>query len=310
MGEVPDRLHLRRGHETAVSVAEHFLLGEVVENPEPVAAGWALHNVIWRFTTDTGMWAVKELGGREPASHLEAAATLEAQVHRLGIPSPEPVSGRDGHWLVVIEGRAFRCHHWVTGTCPTADLTERDADLAGQALARLHNLRLPWHSNCLKPPYGWGDQHWRNNVERADSAGLHWAPRLAEILDWILDVEAAAVEWASRPHRWVASHRDVRPDNTLRSDGEVLLVDWDSAGPVVPGGEVANVLRWWTPHEDAFLDGYTATAGNVDLREGDGEGGGLVWWLETNVRLALDRPDDSHRQDAVGALLRDLSSGH
>lgn len=62
---------------------------------------------------------------------------------------------------------------------------------------------------------------------------------------------------------------------------------------------MAGTLRWWRPYDDAFLDAYLDVAGHVDLAEGSGEDGGLVWWLETNVQHALELPDDEERHSGL-----------
>ncbi len=52
----------------------------------------------------------------------------------------------------------------------------------------------------------------------------------------------------------------------------------------------------------SFLRAYVGIAGDVDIDEGAGEDGGLVWWLKTNVQHALALPDDEERNSAVAAL--------
>lgn len=223
-----------------------------------------------------------------------------------GIPSPQPIPGEGRRWLVAVEGRVFRCHRWASGVLPTSSLTSRDAHQAGRALGELQRLALPSPDECITPPHAWVKSHWRALIAEATELGLGWNEDLAHTIDWILAIESEAKRWVSGGHRWVGSHRDVRPDNALRVNDELLLVDWDAAGPAIPGREVAKAMRWWAPHDAEFLAVYTSVAGTVDLHEGAGEDGGLVWWLETNVRLALARPADPVRQEAVMALLTDI----
>jgi hypothetical protein len=219
---------------------------------------------------------------------VDAAPELEAAAHAAGIASPRPVPGNNGRWLCTMGGRTFRCHEWVDGHQLTSSPSERDAHQAGELLGQLHQLDLPWQAVSMTEPNAWGEPHWHMLTERAAALGLPWSTKLSQVIEPILAIEEKARLWAARPHRWIGSHRDARPDNTLRVAGQIVLVDWDNAGPVVAGREVAKVLRWWAPHEARFLGGYSSVAGTVDLDEGTGEDGGLLWWLELNVRLALD----------------------
>lgn len=289
----------------AAGVAARFGIGSLLDAPYLAAAGWAAHNVLWHFVTTDGTWALKEIG-REPGPQIETAAGIETAAHRAGVACPRPVPSLDGPWTITIEGRSFRCHEWVAASCPTTTLTADDAWHAGHALGLVHQLNLPY-GPISTAPHTWGAAHWRTLVAAGRALKLSWSEHLNEAIEPILAIEAAAVDWAASPHRWVASHRDVRPDNTLRRhDGSLLLVDWDAAGPTVPGREVASALRWWEPHHDALLNGYEAVAGQPDLQEGAGENGGLLWWLELNVRLALDQPHNAQRQEATQALTIDL----
>lgn len=49
--------------------------------------------------------------------------------------------------------------------------------------------------------------------------------------------------------------------------------------------------------------------GDVDLHEGEGERGGLVWWLELNVRHAPAHPQYAERAWAVSALAANFHRG-
>lgn len=147
-----------------------------------------------------------------------------------------------------------------------------------------------------------GEDHWAELIDGGARISAPWTGALKAALPGILGAEDEAAEWRRRSHRWIGSHRDVRPDNALRLGERLLLVDWDGARPVVQGREVAGALRWWRPHEDPFLRAYVDVVGDVDLDEGAGEDGGLVWWLETNVQHALSLPGDQEREWAVSAL--------
>ena len=286
--------------DDARAVAERFALGDV-ESVAMAARGWASLNVTWRIRTTLGAWAVKDVA-RESPPELEAAAEIELAAEQLGVLLPRVVPSRAGTITATVGGRVFRCHEFVTGEPPTGALRATEAASAGEALGLIHHAELPWkpesmHANTF------GEAHWHDLIDRAARLGAPWTKQVRAAMPAILAAEELAAEWWRRPHRWIGSHRDVRPDNALRSDAGLLLVDWDAAGPVVQGREVERTLPWWEPHADTFLRGYQNVVGDVDLDEGHGDDGGLGWWLETNVRHALALPGDDERNWAVSALV-------
>jgi Ser/Thr protein kinase RdoA (MazF antagonist) len=283
----------------ATAVARAFGLGEV-RDVALAARGWASLNVTWALSTTSGVWAVKEVT-RESREELEAAAEIESAAEHLGISIPRMIRAKTGTVTTMFGGRVFRCHEFVDGDRPAEDVRASDAAAAGAALARLHAAALPWDP-ILMTQTVFGEDHWMRLVERGERVAASWASGLRAALPAILSAERAATHWRRRSHRWIGSHRDVRPDNALRVADQLVLLDWDGAGPIVPGREVAGTLRWWSPHSDTFLNAYVEVAGDVELDESPGEDGGLVWWLETNVERALALPRDQERAWAVSTL--------
>lgn len=286
--------------EIAMQVAEAFGLGPVF-SVSLAARGWVSINVLWRFETATGTWAVKEVA-RESRACLEAPARIESAAADAGIAIPPMISTSEGRICAVVGERVFRCHAYRHGVVPTDDLQRRDAEAAGRAFGTLHCLALPWDPVLQTAPHAYGDEHWQRLIEGGEEVGASWVPTLRAALPVLLTQDEAARQWFDVPRRWIGSHRDVRPDNTMRTPGGLLMIDWDGAGPVVQGAEVAKALPWWKPHAEAFLAAYLEIAGHVDLSEGEGDSGDLIWWLETNVGHALASPADEERAWAVSAL--------
>jgi aminoglycoside phosphotransferase (APT) family kinase protein len=118
------------------------------------------------------------------------------------------------------------------------------------------------------------------------------------------------------------SHRDSDMKNVLRTrDDELLLVDWDQAGPVSPRHDLANhALVWAGVHlgdpdpagARAVVDAYRRAAGTserfrpTDLAE-------LValrlGWFDFNVRRALGERarDDADRQAGVRVIRQNVA---
>ena len=54
----------------------------------------------------------------------------------------------------------------------------------------------------------------------------------------------------------VVAHYDVRPDNVLRTDDGVVLLDWDFAHPDHRAADVAVAMRGWPEAAEDLLAGY------------------------------------------------------
>jgi hypothetical protein len=118
----------------------------------------------------------------------------------------------------------------------------------------------------------------------------------------------------------IGSHRDLHPTNLLRlASGELALVDWDAAGPVIPRKEVACFALVFGKRDgnddydpavvSAFIQGYRH-AGAEFAFDGPGDlalaANGLLWWTEQNVRRALALPTSAEQALLTDALVSAL----
>jgi hypothetical protein len=122
-------------------------------------------------------------------------------------------------------------------------------------------------------------------------------------------VDGTPLQW----HAVSAAHAT----NIMRveSTGDLIVVDWDAAGPVVPHQEVAcfalvlaeraNGQAYVDSGAHAFIHGYPESVRELVL-SGPADLAMLVqgqlWWTEQNVRMALG-PVVSQRQDESAAIL-------
>ena len=113
------------------------------------------------------------------------------------------------------------------------------------------------------------------------------------------------------------SHRDADQKNWMKTPtGDLLLVDWDAAGPVHPRHDVANTaLAWAGVHLGepdwkalrAWIRGYREEGGQLDgFQPGDLAELVMVaiWWFEYNVRRALG---ERSRDDADRTMGEDIA---
>jgi thiamine kinase-like enzyme len=310
------------------AICELFDLGAPRRALEAVGGG--LTNRMWRLTTERDVFAVKEMN-RDPeradyVAWFDRAITLERAAFAAGVPMPRPVpvaaTGRCLGELACSDGPlTVRVHEWVggekldNGIAYSPEVAARVAMMLG----RIHSLRIAANIDAEEARTVFGHEHWRMLAERAESVAADWAPECRRLLPVLGELEAYVVAAHADLTPLLLSHRDSDMKNVMRTaDGELMLVDWDAAGPVHPRQDLANeALVWAGVHRGdpdagvahAFVDAYRRAANTndrfqaTDLAE-------LVsvrlGWFEFNVRRALGERvrDESDRQVGLNVVRR------
>ena len=267
-------------------VAARFALGRPAGPAEPVTGG--LSNELWRLVTGQGSWAVKRMvtNAHRPefTANVEASYAVERRARAAGVAMPEPVPDpATGRALAPVGGSLVRVHRWVEGT--TADGSPAD----GAAL--LASIHAAGPARWAAPP----EPAW---------AGAHWGAELVTL----------ARRVAPAPERVlvVDSHRDLDPKNTLRgTDGALLALDWDAAGPVCAVQEaVAVALDFSGGQPGAFrtaLRAYERKRSVVVPREPWVFGGWVAaqgGWLDHQA--VIDGPDLDPTRERLRGLATTL----
>jgi aminoglycoside phosphotransferase (APT) family kinase protein len=219
----------------AEATANAFDLG-----PNPVLAGPVARGEvgqIWKLTTATAEWAIKE--AFEPPSPAEAEhdATFQELVAAAGVNVPEVRRACDGQVLAEVAGSLIRVYSWVELSASDAFI---DPAMVGQLVASIH--RVVYHgANGVHPWYTdpVGANRWDELIEALRREQAPFSKQLAEQRDDLVALEALL----RTPTQLQACHRDLFADNVLSTPNtELCVIDWENSGLADPNQELAVVL--------------------------------------------------------------------
>jgi hypothetical protein len=309
----------------AAAICQIFDIGDSLSPPIAVTGG--LSNRMWRLETSCGVYAVKELNpnwtGVDYHARMERAFGVEMAAYDAGVAMPRPIPvAANGRCLADLSagGRDYtvRVHEWVDArplqhVVYPGDFPSR----VGETIARIHALKLDAEVTLADALHAFGHEHWESLAERVERSDVSWAWQFRWLLGPIADLEAYGVRSRSNPDALLLSHRDADQKNWMETgDGELLLADWDAAGPVHPRHEIASLALVWggvglgEPDRRAassLIEGYRRAGGVFDARDGDLDEFALVTvgWFEFNVRRAIGEGARDDADRATGdALVR------
>jgi aminoglycoside phosphotransferase (APT) family kinase protein len=246
-------------------VAATFGLDAPTGDTEVVARG-AMGEVS-RLVTDRGTWAVKRLFEWANSANADTDVMLQEAAAKAGVRLPAPVRSVNGKVIEAIGEDNYRVYEWVDiPSLPSAPASSVLATEIGRTLGIIHSLRVaangpvtPWLTT--HPPA----ERWDQVVAGANAASAPWLPLLTDALPAIRSLESVADRAAQTDP--ILCHNDFGPGNVgVESDGGIIVLDWEHAGPQDPLQELGYVLVGWCTAGDAvsteaaraLAAGYTA----------------------------------------------------
>lgn len=231
---------------------------------------------VWRLETDTGTWAVKVMFRWNTPPARPPDAVVQEAAAASGVRLPRHVRTPMGDVVVRAAGRSVRAYEWVDFTEPVAPPlgTGVLAD-AGWLLGRIHSLEFGTPSEPVEPWYTTPPtrREWEAIVDRARAADATWASLVESNVDAMVDLDALT---AGAPRTVIVGHRDFDPSNVLprRGDGQLVVIDWENAGPIPADWELGGALENWVtavgaadvaPLVESFLGGYRRGGGTAEI---------------------------------------------
>jgi Ser/Thr protein kinase RdoA (MazF antagonist) len=277
---------------------------------------------IWRLDLGASRFAVKELFWEASEESARREAELTARLEAAGIRLPASVPGPGGSFVAALPPDAghgwLRLYRWIDGV-PVDPADAGVAARAGDLLGRLHACAVPPHDEADP----WYDTvpdpaTWAQLADSALARHAPWAASLAGRAGLLRELSAVVTPQADDP--LITCHRDLHPDNVLvDGSGELVLLDWDDAGPASPGRELARLLADWHVHDgqpDAAavrrtLAAYQAAGGPGRIRDEQSFAMLIACtlnFLHAQASVALDpAAATGHRQHASAEISETLA---
>ncbi len=290
-------------------------IGTPRKEATPVTGG-LLHR-LWRIETDCGIFAVKVLNPEimsrpsAPQNYRNSERVARA-AKNCGVQAVTARTVGDDPWME-INGTYIMVFDWQEGrTLQAYECTAKDARKIGRILFQIHELDIKIEGLSPAIWSGISEETWLNHIDKACCAVSCWGVSPKSLLDdalvWSHQYKDAACELEKR---MVISHGDLDPKNVIWDDkGAPFVIDWESAGYVNPTVELIEAAINWSRNQDdsadksrfqAVIEGYVRAGGLLHgtvLNGIYGSMGGMLGWLEYNMRRSVDeKVFDDHEKD-------------
>ena len=283
----------------AEGVATAFGLGAVTA---PMAAiRYEYMGRRWELHTERGRFVVRPVFDWIDDPQAEVAVDLQERARKAGVRSPVPVRTPDGGLVRRVLDQSWRVEQWLdVGPKPVEPVQPAVARRVGVILAAVHEVAPPtdrpiagpWVSPSDRPTEG----QWRALLDRARGAGTPWVDDLASLSRTIEELSAVTAE--PSPGSIVITNCDIGVDHVRTGPGgDLVVMHWDFAGPMVPEWELATTLFHWTQGGTnleaarALSAGYRERRGHTPSLKLDTFSSVITGWLTWLLHRAWEAAD-------------------
>lgn len=283
-------------------LCSNLKLGEIVGVPKAISGG-LLHRM-YAIETTHGKYAIKALNPqimRRPAAmqhfiNSERIANIVAN----NLPAL-PAKILNGTFMQEIDNQFYLVFDWIEGaSLKSNEINTVHCEKIGAILADIHMTDF----SKLDLSNDWRDSaqltDWNYYLQRGQENNAVWVNQLLETMDRIYDWNTQANKSAKQlASNMVISHRDLDSKNVMWSQGNPIVIDWESAGYTNPMQELTETAIYWSEDEVesidkerffALISGYKKKYGtlqtNWSMVLANGFSGKLGW-LEYSLKRSL-----------------------
>ncbi len=294
-------------------ILEIYNLVELQKEPQQIHGG-LLHKM-WKLETANGNFALKVLNPEimNKVGILEEYTLSEViaeQVHMQGINSVFALRSIDNNLVEKIDSDYIILYPWLEGeTLKAENITIEKAKKIGEILAKLHSIKLD-AKNFKKPQAQFVSiEKWSEFQELVSKSDFSWKENFNSLLPQIINLTPDIIGSINKMlQKTVVSHSDLDAKNVIWVHNDPYLIDWESAGYVNPGSELASLALDWSfgISKENFTGVIYAYREILPLKDSqiiDGLLGAInnkLRWLEFNIKRALGLISNDKEEIALG----------
>lgn len=277
-------------------------LGEVTKAPVRISGG-LLHRM-FAIETTTGKYAVKALNpqimARPTALSNYIRAEKVAAIASKRLPAL-PAMIIEGDFIQKIDNQFYLIFEWIEGnSLKSHQIDTSHCKKMGSILSDIHNTDFSQIENDIVPEQ-MKELDWNFYLDEGEKVGAVWTNLLRETVEqlyiWTEKTRRSSLKLSSE---MVISHRDLEPKNVMWSQGNPIIIDWESAGTIHPKHDVVETALYWSVNEtgginkekfNAYVNSYQKQSGEVEkdwkmvLSLGFQ---GKLEWLEYSLKRSLN----------------------
>ena len=231
-------------------------LGEITKAPAKVSGG-LLHRM-FAIETTKGKYAVKALNpqimARPTALPNYIRAEKAAAIASTRLPAL-PAKIIEGEFIQKIDQQYYLIFEWIEGnTLEPDEIDVSHCKKIGAILSDIHNTDFSQIENHMALDQ-MKEIDWGFYLEEGKKAGSVWVSLLRDTVNqlyiWTEKTKQSSMKLSSD---MVISHRDLEPKNVMWSQGNPIIIDWESAGAIHPKHDVVETALYWSVNETGGID--------------------------------------------------------
>ena len=261
----------------------------------------------WCLETERGRFMVSPVFDWIGDEQAEVSVDLVTRAMAAGVLAPVPVRAPDGGLVRRVADQSWRVDEWIDlGPTPVRPVHSSVARQVGSLLATVHEVgpksdrrvEGPWITR--RPT----ESSWAQLLQRSRDAGKSWADELAALSPTVAELTAVTAD--APQESVIITNCDIVPEGVrFGPGGELVVVHWDFAGPLIPEWELATVLLQWTMYSGsnleaarALLEGYRSKSGDVPGLELGSFTVAITGWLNWAFNQACEAIDPESAEKA------------